>query len=191
MSLLILGLVIFIGIHFVTSMPAIRAGITAKISENGYRVLHSIAALSGLVLIIYGFGQARQEDLYPLYVPPFWLRHLALLLLLPIFVFVFAALFKGHITKFTKHPIVLAIKIWAFSHLLVNGEPYSVALFGSFLVWAIWARISLAKRDRLNPPDRNYTNMWRNDLIAVVLGLGLYVLFVLKLHKWLIGIAVV
>ena len=69
--------------------------------------------------------------------------------------------------------------------------PYSVLLFSSFLVWAIWMRISLAKRDRLNPSNQTFLHPWRNDLIALVGGLLLYVFFVLKLHEWLIGVPVI
>ena len=103
MSILLFGLLIFLGVHLVSSLSTLRTRILAGIGESGYKSLHSIAAIVGLTAIIYGFVLARRDDYLPLYIPPFWLSHLALLFLLPIFVLVFSAFFPGNITKYTKH----------------------------------------------------------------------------------------
>lgn len=190
MTLLLVGLFIFLGIHVVPSFPGFRDSVVQRVGLNAYRGLYSLIVLTGLFAMIYGFVLARQEDLFPLYVTPFWLRHVAMTLLLPIFILVFAKFIRGNIARWTKDPVILAVKIWAISHLLVNGEPYSVALFGGFLVWVIWARISLKKYDRKNTKAEEFPNALRNDIISVVLGAALYGLFVWKLHELLIGMPI-
>ncbi len=190
MTLLLLGLFIFLGIHFLPSFPGLRDSVVQRIGLNPYRVLYSLIVLTGLFFMIYGFALARQEDWYPLYITPFWMRHLAMTLLLPVFILVFAKFIRGNIAKWTKDPVILAVKIWATSHLLVNGEPYSVALFGGFLVWAIWARISLKKFNRKNTETEQFPHALRNDMISVVLGALLYGLFVWKVHELLIGMPI-
>ncbi len=190
MTLLLAGLFTFLGIHFLPSFPGFRDSVVQHIGLNPYRASYSLIVLTGLFAIIYGFVLAREEDLFPLYVPPFWLRHLAMTLLLPIFILVFSKFIRGNIAKWTKDPVILAVKVWAISHLLVNGEPYSVALFAGFLVWAIWARISLKKFNRKNTAAEEFPHALRNDIISVVLGIVLYGLFVWKLHMLLIGMPI-
>ncbi len=190
MTILLIGLFIFIGIHIVPSLPGMRSSIVNSIGLNTYRVIYSLIVVTGLFSIIYGFIAARQEDLFPLYITPFWMRHLAMTLMLPVFILVFAKFIRGNIAKWTKDPVILAVKIWAISHLLVNGEPYSVALFSGFLVWAIWARISLKKFNRKNTDVEEFPHALRNDTISVGLGILLYGLFIWKLHEILIGMAI-
>ena len=128
-----------------------------------------------------------------LYNLPIGLRHLMLLLMLPVFVLFFSSFGPGFIKRAVKHPMLLAIKIWAFSHLLVNGELASILLFGSFLAWAIYDRISFKRRDanvEALPSDNNLPNI-RVDVAAIVAGLTLYVLVVWKLHYWIFGVAVI
>ena len=48
-----------------------------------------------------------------------------------------------------KHPMLAAVKFWAFAHLLSNGSLADVLLFGGFLAWAVLDRISLKRRPPL------------------------------------------
>ncbi len=190
MVYLILGLVIFLGIHCLPMVPARHGAIKARLGDGPYRGLYSVVAAAGLVLIVYGFGAARAAGPVQLYEPPFWLRHLTMLLMLPVFVFLVAAYFPGRIKAALKHPMLAAVKIWALAHLLANGDLASVLLFGGFLVWAVADRISLKRRGPSAVPAVPGP-AGRNDAIAVVGGLVLYGLFVWKLHGWLIGVPVV
>jgi uncharacterized membrane protein len=157
-----------------------------RIGLMPWQGLYSLIAITGFVLIVYGYGLARQDPTI-LYTPPTWLRHVSLLLLVFIFPLLLATYLPGRIQKATKHPMLAATKIWAFAHLLVNGSLADVVLFGSFLAWAVVDRISLKHRTPLPvtgaPPSR------LNDIIAIIAGLGLYVAFVLWLHAWLIGVS--
>ncbi|KZL12476.1 NnrU protein [Pseudovibrio axinellae] len=190
MALLISGLAVFFAVHLIPSFPGVRDGIVSRLSFNAYRGLYTLVAIAGLVAIIYGFAAAWHGDYAPLYVAPSWGRHVTMLLMLPVFPLFFASQLKGNISRVTKHPLINATKLWAVAHLFANGEPYSVLLFGSFLIWAIYVRISLARRERINPPVTLYPAAMRNDVISVVLGLILYALFVWKLHAILIGVPI-
>ncbi|MCW2309142.1 NnrU family protein [Rhodobium gokarnense] len=189
MTMLIIGLVAFLGVHLVPSMPALKGRLTGTLGDNGYRAVHAVIALVGLVLIVWGYGEARAAGVPVLYDPPLFLRHLVHLLMLPVFILLISAYAHGRITRAVRHPMVLAVKLWAFAHLLVNGDLASVVLFGSFLAWGVIARISLARRERAGLVTVTGGPV-RNDIIAIVGGLVLYGIFVMKAHSWLIGVPV-
>ncbi|MQU93334.1 NnrU family protein [Sinorhizobium meliloti] len=189
MAILVLGIIIFLGMHLVRVVaPGFRAGIIDSRGKGTWMGLYTIVSLVGLCLIIYGFGQARGET-GMLYDPPIFLRHIALLLMLVAFIVLAAGFLPaGRIAVALKHPQVLSIKIWALAHLLANGETSSVLLFGSFLAWAVILRISLKRRERAGEKVLPVFKSARNDVLAVVIGLVAFVLFVSKLHELLIGV---
>jgi uncharacterized membrane protein len=188
MSLLIIGLALFLGIHSVAIVaPALRARTIHRLGERAWKGLYALVSLVGFVLICYGFGLARQAPLV-LYSPPIWLRHVALILMLPVFPLIIAAYLPGRIKTAAKHPMLAAVKFWAFAHLLANGSLADVLLFGGFLAWAVVDRISLKRRSapqllRTAPPGP-----W-NDVIAVVLGLAIYALTIGWAHVRLFGVS--
>ena len=190
MLVLIAGLVVFLGIHSVSIVaPAWRSGTLTRLGEGPWKGLYSIAAAVGLVLVIVGYGWARRSPVV-LYTPPAGLRHLALLVMLPVFPLLFAAYLPGRIKAAAKHPMLLAVKLWAVAHLLANGTLADVLLFGGFLVWAIADRISVKRRSPIEAhavpaaPPRS-----ANDAIAIVGGLAVYVLFLFWAHRWLMGVS--
>ena len=186
MTLLILGLLLFLGIHSVSIVaPAWRDAQVAKRGENTWKGIYSVLSIVGFVLLVYGYGQARQTPV-PLYAPPIALRHVALLLMLPVFVLLLAAYLPGRIQTAAKHPMLLATKLWATAHLLANGNLADVLLFGGFLAWAVADRISMKRRAPRAVPGAPAGRF--NDAIAIVAGLALYGLFVKGGHAWLIGI---
>lgn len=191
MTLLVLGLVVFFGVHLLPMMSGLREGLRARFGAGAYRVLFSVGSVLGLVLLIYGYGAARAEGPAILYYPPVWLRHLTALLMLPVFVLAVASgAPAGRIKMMVKHPLVLAVKIWAFSHLLANGDVASVLLFGSFLAWAVIDRISLKRRPATLGGATAGVPSLAGDIVSIAVGLGLYIAFVLFLHEWLIGVPI-
>lgn len=189
MLLLLLGLVIFFGAHSVSIInEPWRDRMVAKFGELPWKIAYSLLSLIGLVLIVRGYGQARLDPVV-IYTPPTGFRHLAMLLLVPVFPLFVATSLPGRIKSAAKHPTLLATKIWAVAHLLVNGTLADVLLFGAFLAWAVSDRISMKHRTQRTiptaPPSR------ANDLIVVVVGLVIYAAFVLWLHRWLIGIPLI
>jgi uncharacterized membrane protein len=184
MQMLVLGLVLFLGVHSVSIVaPGWRERVAARIGKGPWKGLYALASLIGFVLLIYGYGLARQNPIV-LYAPPVWTRHLAALLMVPVFPMIFSAYLPGRISATLKHPMLVATKLWAVAHLLANGMLADVVLFAGFLAWAVADRISLKRRtqpDRHTAPPRKI-----NDLIAIVIGLAVYVVFAKWLHlKWI------
>ena len=187
MTLLIAGLVVFLGLHSVSIVaPAWRDATAARLGEKAWKGVYSLLALAGFVLIVVGYGQARQAPVV-LYTPPAALRHLAMLLMLPVFVLLLAAYLPGRLKAALKHPMLAATKLWAAAHLLANGTLPDVLLFGGFLAWAVADRISM--RQRVQRPLPGAPPRSANDLIAVAAGLLLYAVFVAWGHRALIGVA--
>lgn len=189
MTLLILGLLIFLGVHSVSIVaPGWRDAQVARLGEKPWKGLYTVLAIAGFVLLVIGYGQARQSPVV-LYTPPVALRHVALLLLLPVFVLLLAAYLPGRVKTAAKHPMLLATKLWATAHLLANGNLADVLLFGGFLAWAVADRISMKRRVQRPLPGAPAGRF--NDPIAIVGGLALYALFVKFGHAWLIGVPLI
>ncbi len=187
MTLLIIGLALFLGTHSIAIVnPVWRERMVARLGILPWQGLYSLIAIAGIVLMIQGYASARENPLI-LYQSPIWLRQIAVLLLVFVFPLLFAAYLPGRIRTTTRHPMLVATKIWAFAHLLANGSLADVVLFGGFLVWAVADRISLKRRPPPLVPGLPPSRI--NDILAVVLGLGLYLVFVFGLHAWLFGVS--
>jgi uncharacterized membrane protein len=187
MAVLILGIVLFLGVHSIRMLaPQWRDARIAAMGEGAWKGAYSIASLLGLVLLVWGYGMARQASPV-LYAPPAWMAHLAILLMAISFVSLAVSQFPaGRLKPILKHPMLLAVKVWAFAHLLVNGDLASLLLFGSLLGWAVWNRIALKRRGA--PIAKPGPAKW--DIAAVLTGFVLWALFIWKLHAWLIGVPV-
>ena len=146
LALEILGLVIFLGAHVFVSLRNERAVLVKKIGEWPYRGLFSLVAIIGIGLTAYGFAHYRATGLIPIWSPPLWTRHIVIALMWPASIMVAAAYIPGNIKRVLKHPLLLAVKTWAFAHLCANGDLGGMILFGSVLAWAVYDRISLKHR---------------------------------------------
>jgi uncharacterized membrane protein len=186
MGLLILGLVLFLGVHSVAIIvPAWRDRMRAR-SGAAWKIGYSLISILGLVFIMQGFSLARRTPMV-IYAPGVVLKSIALVLMLPVFPLLFAVYLPGRIKTAAKHPMLAAVKFWALAHLLANGLLLDLVFFGSFLVWAVLERISLKRR----PPQLMTTlppGPW-NDAIALVLGFVVYGVTIGGLHSWLFGVA--
>ena len=188
MLFLILGLVLFLGIHSVSIVAeGWRDRTMQRMGENAWKGTYSLVSLAGFVLIVWGYGEARMDPVL-LYSPPAWLRHVGMLVLLPVFPLLVAVYFPGRIKRGAKHPLLLATKLWAFAHLLMNGMLADLLLFGGFLIWAVADRISMKRRTQRPLPSLPESKI--NDVIVVVVGIGIYFVFVKWLHAALIGIPI-
>lgn len=189
MTKLLAGLVLFLGMHSVSIVaPRWRDRMVARLGEVPWKALYGVVSLAGLVLVVQGYAAARLAPVV-VYLPPAWLDHLGMLLLVPVFPMLLAAYLPGRIQRTLKHPMLVAVKTWAVAHLLMNGMLADIVLFGAFLAWAVADRISLKRRAPRAVPSAP-AGRW-NDAIAVGGGLVVYVAFVVWLHAWLIGVAVV
>jgi uncharacterized membrane protein len=187
MALLIVGLVIFLGVHSVRIFADDwRTAQIAKVGPKVWKSSYALLSLIGFVLIVYGYGLARQSPVV-LYSTPAWTRQSAALLTLASFILIAAAYVpETRIRARVGHPMVAGVKVWAFAHLLANGTLADVILFGSILIWAIFDYIAALRRDIaanvgyvIGPVSR--------DVMAVLIGAVAWAVFTFWLHEWLIG----
>ncbi|TLD47301.1 MAG: hypothetical protein FAZ92_00441 [Accumulibacter sp.] len=188
MTLLILGLATFLGVHSTRIFAEeFRNAQVAKLGLNGWKAVYSIASIAGFVLIVVGYGEARMAPVV-VWSPPLWTQHVAALLTIPAFILLAAAYVPGtRIKRAVGHPMVAAVKVWAFAHLISNGTLADFLMFGSFLAWAILDYASARRRDRAAGTEYVAGPMSR-DLTAVVVGLAAWAAFSSWLHVWLIGV---
>ena len=188
MTYLILGLILFLGIHSLRIVADdFRTRTVARIGLNPWKGIYTIVSLAGFALICYGYGLSRGEP-GMVWMPPRWTNHVAALLMLVAFICIAAAYVPGNRIKArVGHPMVLGVKVWAFAHLLCNGRTGDVVLFGAFLAWAVVDYVSLRRRDRA--AGTVYATLGASrDTIAIVAGVAGYLVFALWLHLWLIGV---
>lgn len=188
MTALVVGLLVFLGAHSVRIFAeGWRGRQIARLGQLGWKGVYSLVSLAGFGLIIWGYGLARAEPLL-LWNPPVWTRHLAALLTLPAFVLLAAAYVPGtRIKAAVSHPMVLGVKIWAFSHLIANGTLADALLFGSFLAWAALDYQAARARDRV-AGTRYAAGPLSRDLVALTIGLAAWAAFAFWLHAYLIGV---
>nr|TFG53560.1 MAG: NnrU family protein [Hyphomicrobiales bacterium] len=194
MTLLIIGIMVFLGVHSFSMMRGWREALIARLgSENAFKGIYSLLALAGLVLIVMGFGHYRAAGMSAVFTPPVWGRHIAMLLMLVAFIFFAATYIPSRIRSAVQHPMITAVMLWAFAHLLANGDLGSLVLFGGFLLWGILARLSMGRRTRTifaASPQIPPLSI-RNDIVIVVMGTLLYAATLIWLHPLLIGVPVV
>ena len=188
MTLLLLGLVLFLGVHSTRIVADDwRSGVIARLGAGPWKAVYSLLSVAGFVMIVIGYGAAREAPLV-LYVPPAWARHLAALLTLPAFVLLVAAYVPGNALKrAVGHPMVAGVKLWAFAHLMANGALADVVLFGGFLLWAVASFVAARRRDRTAGTVYPAGGGGRTAL-TVVAGVLAWALFAFALHRPLIGV---
>ena len=190
MTTLILGLILFLGIHSVRIVAdGWRSRFIAARGPLPWKGLYTVIAIAGFVLICVGFGQARQQPVV-LWSPPRWTHDLAAVLTLLAFILFTAAYVPGNgIKTRVKDPMVLGVKCWAAGHLLANGTLADVVLFGSFLVWSVLDFRAVRQRRRAGTEPAIAPAKRGRSAIAVVVGVLAWMLFALHLHQPLIGVA--
>jgi uncharacterized membrane protein len=187
---MILGLVLFLGVHMLTTQRGLRARLIASWGEGGYKTGYALVSLAGLVLIVWGFADYRAAGMIELWDPPGLLKHITVALMLPAVILVVASYIRGRIYIALKHPMLAGVKLWAAAHLLANGDLGSIILFGAFLGWAVFDRISLKHRADAGAPPIPVGGIG-NDLIAVAVGLVAYLALAFVFHPVVIGVPVV
>jgi uncharacterized membrane protein len=189
MLILILGIILFLGAHSFATFRDAREGAIRDFSLGAYKTAYSVVSLIGFALIVWGFSRYRAEGWVQVWNPPVWTRHLTITLMW--FAFVALACMgraPSRIRGWLRHPMLVAIKIWALAHLLANGDLGGIILFGSFLAWAVYDRISVKRRGDLGAPRQEAFT--RADAVALIAGTVAYVAMIF-LHPYLIGVSVI
>lgn len=191
MAVLIVGLILFLGVHLLPTAPDVRDSMRERLGPNAYKAVFSILSLIGFAIIVLGYHKMQvQTGKNPvLWTPPEFMRHIAALLMLPAMILLVASNVPSRIRSAVRHPMLMAVKLWALAHLLANGDLASLLLFGSFLAYAVYDLISVKKRGALGPLGAKEPSGLIGDVIAVGVGLALYAALVMGGHAWLIGVS--
>ena len=188
MSLLIIGLIIFLGSHScrIFAEPW-RNHMIDRLGEVKWKGLYTIISIIGLVLVVIGYGQARQTPVV-LWQPATYLTHIAILLNLVAFIFLAGSSPSNNAIRLKlKHPMILGVKVWALAHLLANGTLVDLIFFGSFLLWAVLDFRSARKRPILMPEKAVVST--KATVIVIVSGIVIWAAFIFGLHQYLIGVS--
>jgi uncharacterized membrane protein len=188
MTLLILGLLLFLGVHTFSTLRPARAAVIGRLGAGGYKGLYSLISAAGLVLIVVGYGAYRKAGYVPVWDPPSGLRPITLILNWVAFLSLAAAYAPlGKIKATLRHPMLVGVKAWALAHLLANGDLGSIMLFGGLLAWAVYDRIAVKRRGDAGAPPSDVT---AGDAIAIAAGtLAFAVMF--WLHPIAFGVPII
>ncbi|MFL6674718.1 MAG: NnrU family protein [Massilia sp.] len=184
MTLLLVGLALFPGIHLLPVFTGVRDALSGALGEKRYKTGFSLVSALGLVLIVVGYARAPAQP--QLFAPSIGAIHAAPLVMLASFVLLASANMRNRIRRVVRHPMLVGVLLWAGVHLLANGELRATLLFGAFLAWAAIDLASAIRRRAVKP----FVPVARQDLIALVAGVGL-ALLVMTFHRQLFGVAVV
>ena len=192
MWMLLGGLVLFFGAHLVPTAPALRARLVGALGSGPYSGLFALVSLGALVLIVFGYGhmQGLGRGNPQLWVPPWWARHLTMLLMVPAMVLLVAAYVPSRIRMAVRHPMLMGVTLWAMGHLLANGDLASALLFGSFFAYGLYDIASATQRAALGPLGTAQGSA-AGDAAAIAGGLALYGLLLFWGHRWLTGVPLV
>jgi len=184
MTILILGLIIFLGVHLLPAFSSVRTRLVKKLGEKRYKSLYSLGAAAGLIVIIVGMVY---RDFVHLWTPPVWGRHAAMTLMLPAIILLVAADVSSNIKRFTRHPMLWGVTLWTSAHLLANGDLASLILFGSFGSYALFDMWSTNRRGseksaQVYPASK--------DVKLVIIGIAVYVVIIF-VHPYVIGVPVI
>ncbi len=179
MGTLVFGLLIFFGIHMVPAFPDSRAGLVSSMGESGYKMFFSLLSVVGLVIAIWGYSGA---GFYDMYVPPSWGAKLNIIFMVLALIALSSSHLQGRMRLALKDPMSVGVALWAVGHLFANGDWASVLLFGSFLLYSLLDIFTENER----VPYQDFEAKSSHDILAVVIGVVLYIVIVL-LHPYLFG----
>jgi uncharacterized membrane protein len=189
LMVLIIGLVLFLGVHSTRVFANDwRSRTVARMGEKPFKGVYALLSIAGFVLLVWGYSKARQQGVM-LWNPPTAMRHLAALLTLAAFVLLAAPYVPGNQIKAKlHHPMVLGTKVWALAHLLANGSLAATVLFGSFLVWSVLLFAASRRRDR-REQTVYAAGTAGATAITVAVGVVAWAIFAFWLHRLLIGVS--
>jgi uncharacterized membrane protein len=189
MWMLVGGLALFFAAHVIPTLPELRTRLVGTVGSGPYTGLFALISLAALALIVLGYGQmqglARGNP--QLWVPPYWAKHVTMLLMVPAMILLVAAYVPSRIRTAVRHPMLTAVMLWAFGHFLSNGDLASGLLFGSFFAYGVYDIISASQRAAFGPLGRAQGSA-AGDVAAIAVGAALYALLVFWGHQLLTGV---
>jgi uncharacterized membrane protein len=190
MTSVYIGVILFAGTHlFSMLMPAARDRLKARLGENAFKGAYSIVGLIGIALMVHGYSNAwaTGDGITPVYDPPAWGRHVTMLLVLLGFIMIGVSYGKGHLKTWLRNPLSIGVALWAAGHLLANGLKLDVWIFGTFLAIGVLDVVLSTMRGKVPVHQPRL----RSDIVAVIVGTVLYVVFLFGFHPYVLGVPVV
>lgn len=188
LGILVLGLAIFIANHLFVTFRDARAAAIRSLGKPLYHSLFGLVSLIGLALIVWGFAQYRAGGWVQVWTPPAFMRHVTVGLMLIASILIAAYLIPSHIKARAKHPLLAAVKVWAFAHLLSNGDLGGMILFGALLAWAVYAFVTAKHRTDVTLPVA--PRGWKNDVAVLIAGIAIFLALGYWFHPHVIGVPV-
>lgn len=183
MNLLYYGLALFFAIHILPTLGGLRGRLVAVLGERAWKILYTVIAAVAIVIIVKGWKAAPFEQVYS---PPDWGRYAPFVLMLPVIYLLIGRRIGTNLKRFTAHPMLWAVVLWAASHLLSNGDLRSVVLFGSFAAYSLFAMWWLGVRGKAAVAEQTWP--WSSEFRAGAASIAVYVMFV-AVHGWISGVA--
>lgn len=186
MALMIAGLALFTGIHLLPSLaPGLKQGWQGVMGENGYKGMFALLALTGIVLIVFGWRGATPRYVFHL---PYWTHHAGMLLSVIGFLLMGAANYPSRIKRLVRHPQLTGVFLWAIAHLVMNGDSRSVLLFSWLALWSLLEIVLISWREgvwiKIEPGS------WAVEIRGLVIS-AVVIVVVLFVHPWIAGVAVI
>lgn len=172
-------------VHLVPGLGQLRSRLIDRLGKNTYLAGYALLSLLGIVLVVYGKSRAEFQ---PVWFPPDWSREFVIGVMAVAFYLFAAGDMKSNLKRYTNHPMLWGIVLWSAAHLLANGDLASILLFSSFLVFSLFAMFSINKRGSAKQKE---SYGFKRDVLVVIAGLLAYGVFMVFLHPWLIGVAIV
>ncbi|HWE77590.1 MAG TPA: NnrU family protein [Pseudolabrys sp.] len=188
LTVLVLGLAIFIANHLFVTFRGARAAAIARLGKPVYHALFGIVSLVGLALIVWGFADYRANAWTQVWTPPAFMHHVTIGLMLIASILIAAYLIPSHIKARARHPLLAAVKVWAFAHLLSNGDLGSMIMFGALLAWAVYAYVTAKYRTDVVLPVA--PRGWKNDVAVLIAGIAIFLALGYWFHPHVIGVPV-
>jgi uncharacterized membrane protein len=188
LAILILGLVLFLANHLFVVFRGVRAAAIARLGRSIYYSLFGLVSLASLALIVWGFVQYRADEWVQVWLPPPYMRHVTVGLMLIVCVLAVASVVPSHIAARLRFPFTVAIMLWAFAHLLANGDLGSMLMFGTFLVYGVYTSVDQRRRKDVEVGPAPVG--WTGDFAVVLVGIALYLALGFLFHPYVIGIQV-
>ncbi len=185
MTMLYLGLALFLAIHILPTLGGLRGQLVTRVGENGWKSIHSLITVGAIALMVLGW---RQGSLEVVYAPPAWGRNAAFVLMLPVLYLLIGRRIGTNLKRHTAHPMLWAVALWAGAHLLANGELRAVALFGTLGAYAIFAMWSQEARGVAKRATERWP--WSSEFRAAAVTIAVYAVFI-AVHGWISGVALV
>lgn len=188
LTVLVIGLAIFIANHLFVTFRGARAAAIGRLGKPVYHTLFGVTSLVGLALIVWGFADYRATAWIQVWTPPAFMHHITIGLMLIASILIAAYLIPSHIKARARHPLLAAVKVWAFAHLLSNGDLGSMIMFGALLAWAVYAFVTAKTRTDVTLPVA--PRGWKNDVAVLIAGIAIFLALGYWFHPHVIGVPV-